>query len=117
MSNGRIDASTFPIPGTSWTNYYMRAGEGLSTSPPSLTESPSDSYASGSRRQSWSYQAGPAFGPPFTTADGPDELRYATEPFTKPTAIVGPITATLNLSATTVDTELFVHPVTYTADS
>lgn len=109
VSNGHIDASTFPLPSTTWTNYYMRAGQGLTTTPPAITEAASDDYLSGSRREAWSYQAGPAFGPPFTTADGPDELLYATAPMTKNMAIAGPITATLNISATSVDTELFVQ--------
>ena len=64
---------------------------------------------SATRRQAYSYQAGPSFGPPFTTADGPDELRCATAPMRTNTAIVGPITATLHLSTLAPDTELFVQ--------
>ena len=74
-----------------------------------MFDAPSDMYLSGSRRQAWSYQAGPAFGPPFTTLDGPDEVAYRTDPMTQPMAVVGPITANLFVSATAVDTELFVQ--------
>jgi putative CocE/NonD family hydrolase len=109
MSNERIDSTRFPLETTQWTNYFLRSGGALSRTAPGALEAPSDNYASASRRQSWSYQAGPAFGPPFTTADGPDELRYRTAPMTQPMAVVGPITATLFLSATGVDTELFVQ--------
>jgi putative CocE/NonD family hydrolase len=116
VSNGHIDASTFPLPSTTWTNYYLRAGKGISTGSPGALEAPSDSYVSGSRRQAWSYQAGPAFGPPFTTADGPDELSYRTAPMTKPLTVAGPITATLYVSATTPDTELFVQLIDEAAD-
>jgi putative CocE/NonD family hydrolase len=109
VSNGRIDSQTFPIGTTKWTNYYLRAGNALSMTPPGLLEAPSDTYVSGSRRQAWSYQAGPIFGPPFTTADGPDEVAYRTAPMTKPLTVVGPITATLHASATTLDTDFFVQ--------
>ncbi len=109
VSNERIDASTFPLPSTTWTNYYLHGWKTLSTKAPGALEGASDSYLSGSRRQAWSYQAGPAFGPPFTTADGPDEVAYRTAPMTKPLTVVGPITATLYVSATTPDTELFVQ--------
>ena len=109
VSNGRLDTTTFPLETTKWTNYYLRAGGGISPVRPGWLEPKSDTYASGSRRQAWSYQAGPVFGPPFTTTDGPDELMYRTAPMSQPTAVVGPITATLFLSATSVDTELFVQ--------
>jgi putative CocE/NonD family hydrolase len=109
VSNGHIEATNFPLPNTAWTNYYLHAGGQLTKTKPGLLEAPSDTYLSGSRRESWSYQAGPSFGPPFTTADGPDELLYATAPATSPMVIAGPITATLNVSTTGIDTELFVQ--------
>ena len=109
VSNGRLDTSTFPLETTAWTNYYLKGGGALSTSKPGWLSGGSDTYVSGSRRQAWAYEAGPAFGPPFTTADGPDEVAYRTAPMTAPTGLVGPITATLFLSATGVDTEMFVQ--------
>jgi putative CocE/NonD family hydrolase len=109
VSNGHIDSTTFPLESTTWTSYHLRAGGKLTPAAPGLLEAPSDSYVSGSRRQAWSYQAGPAFGPPFTTADGPDEVRYRTDPMTQAMVVAGPITADLFVSTTTVDTELFVQ--------
>jgi len=109
VANGRVESATFPLEQSTYTDYYMRAGGGLTTAKPGATEAPSDSYVSATRRQAYSYQAGPSFGPPFTTADGPDELRYATAPMRANTAIVGPITATLHLSTLAPDTELFVQ--------
>ena len=109
VPNARIDSTKFPLETTSWTNYYLRANGALSRTAPGLLEAPSDNYVSASRRQAFSYQAGPAFGPPFTTADGPDEVRYRSAPMTQPMVVVGPITGTLYLSATGVDTELFVQ--------
>jgi putative CocE/NonD family hydrolase len=109
VSNGVIDAKRFPLETTTWRPWYLRPGGVLSPSPPAPTDAPADSYLSGSRRQAWSYQAGPAFGPPFTTADGPDELVYRSAPMTGPTAIAGPITANLFVATTAVDTELFVQ--------
>jgi putative CocE/NonD family hydrolase len=109
VSNGRIDSTRYPLESTTWTKYHLRAGGLLTPAAPALLESPSDTYASATRRQAWSYQAGPAFGPPFTTADGPDELRYRTAPMSKATVVAGPITANLFLSTTSVDTELFLQ--------
>ena len=108
-SNGRIESKKFPLETTAWTKYYLRGNGVLAKSAPTIFDAASDMYVSGSRRQAWSYQAGPAFGPPFTTLDGPDEVAYRTDPMTQPMAVVGPITANLFISATAIDTELFVQ--------
>jgi len=107
-SNGRIRSRTFPLEQTRWTDYYLRSGNGLAAEPPAADEG-SDRYLAGSPRQSWSYQAGPTAGSEFTTPAGPDELTYRSEPFAKNTAIAGPILATLHVSSTAPDTELFVQ--------
>jgi uncharacterized protein len=109
VSNGKINSTKFPLETTAWTKYFLRGNGLLSKTAPSVFDAPSDMYLSGSRRQAWSYQAGPAFGPPFTTLDGPDEVAYRTDPMTQPMGVVGPITANLFVSATAVDTELFVQ--------
>jgi uncharacterized protein len=109
VPNGRITTNGFPLPGTRWTNYHFRSEGRLTTAAPGVLDPASSSYLHGSRRQSWSYQAGPAFGPPFTTADGPDELRFETAPVTAASAIVGPITANLHVATTAPDAELFVQ--------
>lgn len=64
-----------------------------------------------SPRESWSFQAGDEIGPPLTTEDGPDELTYISAVFDEPTALSGPITATIFSSATATDTEFFVQLV------
>lgn len=107
-SNGRLDSRTFPLENTRWTELYLAPEGGLEERPPGK-DGGSDAYFSGSPRQAWSYQAGPSFGPPVTTSDGPDELTYATAPFRSNTAIVGPSTATLYLSSTATDTDVFVQ--------
>jgi putative CocE/NonD family hydrolase len=108
VPNGRKHSATFPLEDTAWTNYYLHQAGKLNRSAPSGPEAP-DQYLSGSTRQSWSYQAGPEAGPPFTTEEGPDELTFSTAPVAKSTAIAGPITATLFVSGTAPDTELFVQ--------
>lgn len=119
--NGRIDAADFPLPATTFTDYYLRAGGGLSTTAPDAETA--DTYFSGSQRQSWvelvpgsPVPTGPFpdpgdnnFGHEVTQANAPDELRYVSAPVTSNTAIVGPITATLFLSTTGNDTELYVE--------
>ena len=66
---------------------------------------------SGTKRQFWSYQAGGDVGPPLTTAAGPDELAYRSDPVVTDTALAGPITSTLFVQSTAPDTELFVELV------
>jgi len=107
-SNGQKHTRTFPLEDTRWTNYYLRERGRLAKSAPEGSEA-SDTYVSGTGRQSWSYQAGPSFGPPFTTEDGPDELSYRSAPVQRDVAIAGPMTATLYVSSTAPDTELFVQ--------
>ena len=108
VSNGRKVSRTFPLEDTRWTPWYLRGDGRLSTDPPTRPEEPAR-YLSGPGRQSWSYQLGPSVGPPLTTAHLPDEVEYRSAPFTRPTLVAGPITATLYLSTTAPDTELFVQ--------
>ena len=108
VSNGRIDTGSFPLETTTFQNWYLGAGNKLTTTPPGAVEA-GDSFLAGSERQSWSYQAGPSFGPPFTTADGPDQVAYRSAEMTVPTAVVGPITSTVWLTSTAPDTELFLQ--------
>lgn len=107
-SNGRIDSRTFPLENTDWADLYLHAEGGLSEKKPG-PDGGSDMYVSGSPRQAWSYQAGSSGGPPLTTESGPDELTYATRPFKRATAMIGPSTATLFMSSTAIDTEMFVQ--------
>lgn len=110
VPNGRKDARTFPLPDTRWTDWYLHGDGSLTTDAPTAAE-PSQQYVTGTKRQFWSYQAGGGFGPPVTTAEGPDELTYRGDPVASDTAVAGPITATLFMQSTAPDTELFVEVV------
>ncbi|WP_317495292.1 CocE/NonD family hydrolase [Haloechinothrix sp. LS1_15] len=108
-SNGRIDSTEFPLENTDWTDFHLGADGSLTPGQAAPGSEGTSTYLSGTRRQAWSYHLGPAVGAPLSTADAPDELTYRTEPVDEPTALVGPMTATLHLSSTGVDTELFVQ--------
>jgi uncharacterized protein len=110
VPNGRKDAKTFPLPDTTWTDWYLHGDGSLTTTAPTAAE-PSQPYVTGTKRQFWSYQAGGDLGPPLTTAAGPDELSYRSDPVPTDTAVAGPITATLFVQSTAPDTELFVELV------
>ncbi len=101
---------TFPLEDSNWTNVFFNGEQKLTFRQPSKDEG-TYSYFSGSPRQSWSYQAGHSSGAPFTTQDahGQDELVFSTDKFREPTAIIGPSTATLFMSSTAPDTEVFVQ--------
>ncbi|MEX2457960.1 MAG: CocE/NonD family hydrolase, partial [Actinomycetota bacterium] len=106
--NGILNARTFPLETTRWTDYFLRADGVLSTAAPGSGEGSSD-WFSGPGRQSWFYETGPTGGSEFTTPEGPDEVNFRSEPVTKNLAIAGPVTATLHVAATAVDTDLFVQ--------
>jgi putative CocE/NonD family hydrolase len=108
VPNGRKDSRTFPLEDTVWTDYYLQADGGLATKQPN-GDGGSDVYFSGSPRQGWIYQAGHSAGSPMTTESGPDEITFSTGEFKEPTAMVGPATASLYVSSTAADTELFVQ--------
>ena len=99
---------TFPLEDTRWTNVYLGPEGKLVRSP--QKEAGQYQYVSGVPRQSaWSYQAGHSAGAPLTTEEGPDGLTFTSEAFEEPTAMIGPTTATLFMSSTAPDTELFVQ--------
>jgi uncharacterized protein len=110
QSNGRIESKSFPLTQTDWTDVFLHEEGKLSFGAPTGDEAP-DAYFSGSPRQGWSYQAGHTAGSPVTTEAGPDEVTYSTGAFERSTAIVGPSTATLFISSTAPDTELFVQVI------
>ncbi|HLF69715.1 MAG TPA: CocE/NonD family hydrolase, partial [Actinomycetota bacterium] len=106
-SNGSISAADFPIPGTTWTDYNLSTGGSLTTGSPVTGTA---TYVSGSARQSYQrLQGDPNSGEEFAQEAGPDELRFATAPLSTDTVVAGPITATLNMSATAPDTEIYVE--------
>lgn len=107
-SGSRVVSKRFPLENTAWTNFYLHEGGVLNLKAPTGPE-PADTYISGSPRESWSFQLGDEVGPPLTTEAGPDELTYTSGAFEEPTAVSGPITATVFSSATATDTEFFVQ--------
>lgn len=115
VPSGVKDSRTFPLEDTRWTPYFFGAGGALTRTAPG-TSGGSDPYLSGSLRHSWSYQAGPAAGPPLTTASAPDEVSYTTAPFRRATAISGPVTADLWASSTELDPDFFVQLVDVAPD-
>lgn len=106
ISNGVKDSTSFPLEDTRWVPFFLGSGERLGAKPPAPG---SEVYFSGTKRQSWLYQAGPNAGPPLTTARAPDELDFTSKPFRRTTLMDGPITANLFVAATSNDTELFVQ--------
>ncbi|MGH2698020.1 MAG: CocE/NonD family hydrolase [Actinomycetota bacterium] len=110
VPNGRLDARTFPLENSNWTEFFLRADGGLARRAPGARGG-SDQYFSGSPRQFWSYQAGEMVGPPFTTADAPDELTFRTKRFRKAKALVGPMTAELFVSSTSPIPDLYVQVI------
>jgi putative CocE/NonD family hydrolase len=107
VSNGRTDTRTWPLETTRWVPWYLQPDGGLAPSRPGTAAD--FAYVSGSPRQAWSYQGGPTTGSPLTTADGPDQIVFRSAPLRSALAIAGPITATLDVTTTAPDTDLFVQ--------
>ncbi|HWH43865.1 MAG TPA: CocE/NonD family hydrolase [Thermoleophilaceae bacterium] len=103
---GEIASDGFPLGETQFTDLYA-TGSGL-TFDQSAVQPGKLSWVNGSRRQSYSYQAGVNQGGRLSSPTGPDEVELAYE-FTQATAIAGPITANLFVSSSAPDTELFVQ--------
>lgn len=106
---GELTSDAFPLTETRFTDLYLSA-DGTATFDREAVVAGDVSWLHGSRRQAYSYQAGVNNGGEVTAADGPDQATFAVT-FDEPTVIAGPITATLNITATAPDTELFVQLV------
>lgn len=105
--DGQIHSDGFPLGETEWTDLYLSAGNTL-VDDPEAVEAGSAQWVHGSRRQSYSYQAGKDGGGELTTASGPDQVDFVYTA-AEDTVIAGPITANLNIATTAPDTELFVQ--------
>ena len=105
--DGQIHSSGFPLAETEWTDLFLSA-DGTLVEDASAVAAGSASWLHGSRRQSYSYQAGKDNGGEFSSASGPDQVDfvYAAD---EDLVIAGPITATLHVAASAPDTELFVQ--------
>ncbi|HEX9713979.1 MAG TPA: CocE/NonD family hydrolase [Actinomycetota bacterium] len=106
--NGIIDSTDFPLPETDWRSYYLDAEGALSDTAPA---GGSAEYFSGSIRHGWFREFGTTAGTPLTTAEGPDALHFESAPMTEDLIIAGPIMAEIDLSATAIDTELYVEVI------
>ena len=105
---GEIKSNGFPLGQTQFTNLYATDGNKLVWDRDTV-EPGSATWINGSRRQSYSYQAGVNTGGEVSSPTGPDEVELSSFPFDSPKAIAGPIMARLNVSSTAPDTELFVQ--------
>lgn len=101
--------SDWPLPETQWTEFLLRADGTLSTDP--AGGDGDVSYVSLPAGREMTLDFGFGFGDngvgQLTFVDGPDEAVYRL-PFTKPTAIAGPVKATIWGSTTAPDTDWFV---------
>jgi hypothetical protein len=105
--SGIIDSKKFPLETTDWTEWYLGTNGAIVEGTPQA--SGSGMYVSGTKRQSWSYQAGENFGGPITTSTGPDELRFQSATFDSTRVLDGPIVADLNVASTANDFDVFVQ--------
>lgn len=106
--HGTLGFDDFPAPSADWIRYYFDADGTLDTSAPD--DAGSDSYVTGSPRQSWVWGADPANDAvaPVTMSDAPDVLTYRGPPVQSPKVVAGPMAARLFVETTTTDMDLFV---------
>ena len=101
-------SSDWPLPETAWSIYNMRADGTLAADPGPNGDVPYVSLPAG---REVTLDFGFGFGDEgvgkLTFVDAPDEAVYHL-PFAKPTAIAGPIKATLWVTSTAPDTDFFV---------
>ncbi len=95
-----LESANFPLPETNWTRFYLRADGTAIEAAPGGTEA-GRLYLSNPRGR----QPGPVN--QITSSSGPDELEYVID-FDEPTAIAGPITATLWATVTAPDTDFMI---------
>ncbi len=111
QTNGRfegvVDSDRYPLRQTRWRNLYFNRN-GRMTWERSAIRNGALRWVHGSRRQSYSYQAGKNYGGEFSTPNGPDELEFSKK-IRRTTVIAGPMTARLRIASSAPDTELFVQ--------
>ncbi|HVL33776.1 MAG TPA: CocE/NonD family hydrolase [Actinomycetota bacterium] len=112
VPNGIIDAASFPLPETVWRDWYFAPAGKLADEVPAEG---SAQYVSGSVRNGWFRQLGRTFGTPYTSREAPDQLQFATT-IIEDTIVAGPITASLDVSTTAADTELYVEVIDQAPD-
>jgi hypothetical protein len=87
-TNAPLAASDFPLPQTCWVRYFLGEGQRLTTDVPTAS-------AGG---DAWRSAVG--------VGDQVDGVHYLLD-FDQPTAICGPVTVTLWMTSTTVDTDVY----------
>ncbi|MCA1812354.1 MAG: CocE/NonD family hydrolase [Halobacteriales archaeon] len=117
--NGTLALDALPAAGTTWQRLFLRVGQGLSGDAPA--SEPGDTYLGGVPRENWLFDAGIlVLGEAQPTDHGPalldlrddpgdsTALVYRTAPLEQATTLAGPVTASLWLSTTATDADLFV---------
>lgn len=103
-SQGSFALKSFPVrDDTIWNRYYFVQGSLCQSAPEKAC---TEQFVSGSPRQS-SVFALEGTGS-ITLSDGPDMLRYRSDPIVEPKMLAGPMSARLFIETTTPDTDLFV---------
>ncbi len=116
--NPPLCAPAFPVPGTSWTRYYLNADGSLSPKPGpsgsrsylSTTVGPDDFL--GPTETGLDQAAVPLYEKglgPVLSSPGPEELSYQTQPFGADTTLDGPIEADFSATSSAPDTDYFVQ--------
>jgi len=106
-SHYTVAATDFPDPDTGWQRFHLDEGGDL-LGPGEGPGSGTDSYVTGSPRQSWTFEA-PEAGNEVLLAEGPDVLTYRSGAFGSATTVAGPINATLHVTSTAPEMDLFVR--------
>ena len=118
--NPPLCAPSFPLPGTTWTRYYLHADGTLGTASepggarsylsttigPDDYPGPSETGIDPADVALYDGAVGPV-----TSSPGPQELTYETPAFTQATTLDGPIEADLHAVSTAPDTDYFVQLV------
>lgn len=109
--DGVVGLDAWPATNTSWTRWYLREGGALDAQAPAAEAA--DRYAASSPAPAWVTKhangvTALAESPDARGAPLPDRLVYTSEPFDAPRLLAGPIAATLHLSTTATDTDLYV---------
>ena len=114
---GQLLSDGFPYGPTDFQERFVTTGEGgrLELGAAAPEAAGTASWIHGSRRQAYSYQAGVNQGSQISTPSGPDELELFLE-FDEPTVLAGPAIASLWVSSSAPETELFVQLVDESPD-
>ena len=106
------EGSEWPLPGTRFTDVYLRSGGGLSRRPPAAETPDSFDYDPASPVDYWVgkdvWAAAKTLADRRRVVARPDVLGYVTAPLDEPLEIVGPLEATLFVGTSAPDTDFTV---------